>query len=72
MEKNKAQIEEIKILKLEHKSQAIIICEVTEQKKKVIEDKAMIEDEKRNLTIRLEEKTIKLEVISNVQLNTLS
>ena len=49
MEKNRAQIEDIKILKLEKESQAILLCEVTEQKKKAMEDKAMIEDDKRIL-----------------------
>ena len=34
MEKNRAQEEEIKNLKLEQESQAILVCEVTEQKKK--------------------------------------
>ena len=32
----------------------------------------MLEDEKRNLTNRLEEKTIEFERISNMQLDTLS
>ena len=47
MEKNRAQAEEIRNLKLEQESQAILLCEVTEQKKKAMEDKAMIEEEKR-------------------------
>ena len=41
-------------------------------KKKDIEDKVMIEDDKRNLAKRLEEKSIKLARISNMQLDTLS
>ena len=50
MEKNRAQAEEIINLKLEKELQAILLCEVTKQKKKEMEDKAMIEDEKRVLT----------------------
>ena len=46
MEKNRAQAEEIINLKLEQESQAIIICEVTEKKKKAIEDKAILEEDK--------------------------
>ena len=56
MEKNRAQIEEIENLKLEQESQAILLCEVTGEKKKPMEDKAMIEEEKRVLANRLEEK----------------
>lgn len=72
MEKNRTQEKEIRILKLEQESQAIMLCEIIEQKKRVIEEKAMLEDDKRNLTNRLEEKTIEFERISNVQLDTLS
>ena len=39
MERNRVQEEEIKNLKLEQESQAILICEVTEQKKRAMEDK---------------------------------
>ena len=46
MEKNRAQVEEIRSLKLEQESQAILLCEVTEKKKKAIEDKAIIEEDK--------------------------
>ena len=35
----------------------MMLCEVTEQKKKAIEDKAMIEEDKRILANRLEEKS---------------
>ena len=44
MENNRTLVEEIKNLKIENESQAILLCEVTKQKKKVIEDKVMIED----------------------------
>ena len=72
MEKNRAQAEEIKSLKIEKESQAMMLCEVTEQKKRAIEDKVMIKDDKRNLANRLEEKSIELARVSNMQLNTLS
>ena len=52
MEKNRAQVEEIKNLKLEQESQAILICEVTKQKKKAIEDKTILEEDKRILAHR--------------------
>ncbi len=66
MEKNRAQAEEIKNLKLEQESQATLLCEVTEQKKKAMEEKAMIEEDKRFLTNRLEEKSSMLTKISNM------
>ena len=72
MEKNRAQVEEIRTLKIEQESQAMMLCEVIEQKKRVIEDKAMIEDDKRNLANRLENKSIELVRTSNMQLDTLS
>ena len=72
MEKNRAQVEEIRSLKIEKELQAMMLCEVTKQKKRAIEDKAMIEDDKRNLENGLEEKSIKLARISNMQLDTLS
>ena len=60
MEKNRAQAEEIRLLKLEQESQATMLCEVIEQKKRAIEDKAMLEDDKRNLINRLEERQLNL------------
>ena len=55
MEKNRVQVEEIRSLKIEKESQAMMLCEITKMNKSVIEDKAMIEDDKRNLAKRLEE-----------------
>ncbi len=72
MENNRIQAKEIRNLKLEQESQAILLCEVTKEKKKAIEDKAMIEEDKRILANRLEEKSTKLTKISNMQLDTLS
>ena len=72
MEKNRAQAEEIRSLKMEQESQAIMLCEITKQKKRAVEDRAMLEDDKRNLENRLEEKSTELTKISNMQLDTLS
>ena len=72
MEKNRAQLEEIRSLKMEQETQAMMLCEITEQKKREIEDRAMLEDDKRNLANRLEEKSTELSKISNMQLDTLS
>ena len=72
MEKNRAQEEEIRNLKIEKESQTMMLCEVTEYKKRAIEDKVMIEEDKRNLTNKIEEKSTDLAKISNIQLDTLS
>ena len=72
MEKNRIQAEEIRSLKIEHESQAMMLCEITEQKKKAVEDRAMLEDDKRNLVNRLEEKSTELTRIPNMQMDTLS
>ena len=71
MEKNIAQAKEIRNLKIEQESQAMMLCEVTKQNKRAIEDKVMIEEEKRILENRLEEKSTELTRISNMQLDTL-
>ena len=72
MEKNRVKAKEIKNLKLEQESQAMMLCEVTEQKKRAIEDKAMINEDKRTLENRLEEKSTELTKISNMKFDTLS
>ena len=72
MENNIAQGEEIRTLKTKQESQAMMLCEVTEQKKRAIKYKVMMEDDKKNLANRLEEKSIKLSRTSNMQLDTLS
>ena len=72
MEKNRIQEKEIRLLKIEHESQAMMLCEIIEQKKRVVEDRAMLEDDKRNLANRLEEKSTELTRISNMQMDTLS
>ena len=66
MEKNRIQAEEIRSLKIEHESQAMKLCELTEQKKRIVEDRAMLEDDKRNLANRLEEKSTELIRISHM------
>ena len=72
MERNRVQEEEIRNLKLEQELQAILVCEVTEQKKKAMEDKTFLEEDKRILTHRLEEKSKELSKISNQQLDTVN
>ena len=72
IKKNRIQVKEIRNLKLKQESQAMMLCEVIEQKKRAIEDKAMIEEDKRTLAMRLEEKSIDPTRISNIQLDTLS
>ena len=72
MEKKIIQGKEIRSLKIEHESQAMMLCEINEKKKREIEDRAMLEDGKRSLANRLEEKSTKLTKISNMQLDTLS
>ena len=49
-----------------------MLCEITRQKKREFKDRAMLEDDKRNLENRLEEKSIELTKISNMRLDTLS
>ena len=44
----------------------MMLCEITEYKKRAIEDRAMLEDDKRNLANRLEEKSIELVKFSNM------
>ena len=72
MEKNRTQAKEIRSLKMEQESQTMMLCEIIEQKKRAIEDRAMLEDDKRNLANILEDKSIELRKISNMQLDTLS
>ena len=49
----------------------MMLCEITEQKKREVEDRFMLEDDKRNLANRLEEKCTELTRISNMQMDTL-
>ena len=49
-----------------------MLCEITKQKKRAVEDRAMLEDDKRNLANKLEEKSTELTKISNMQLDSLS
>ena len=72
MEKNRVQEKEIRSLNMEQESQAMMLCEVTKQKKRAIDDRSMLEDDKRNLANRLEEKSTELTKIANMQLDTVS
>ena len=60
MEKNGTLTKEVKNIKREQEVQSILLCEVIEQKKKVEEEKVVIEDDKRILTNRLEDKTLEV------------
>ena len=44
----------------------MMLCEITEKKKRAVEDRVMLEDDKRNLANRLEEKSTELSKISNM------
>ena len=72
METNRSQADEIRTLKIEQESHTIILCEENEQKKRAIEERAMIEDDKRNIANRLEAKSIEFERILNMQLDSLN
>lgn len=72
MEKNGALTEEVKNLKREQEVQSLFLFEITEMKKKAEEDKVMIEEDKRILTNRLEEKTSYVQNTSNMQLDTMN
>ena len=50
----------------------MMLCEITKQKKRAIEDRDLLEDDKINLANRLEEKCIELTRISNMQMDTLA
>ena len=71
MEKNGTLTGEDRNLKREQEIQLVLIWEVSKQKKKVEEEKVMIEDDKRILTNRLEEKISEVTRIANMQLETL-
>ena len=72
VEKNGALTKKVRNLKVKQEVQSIFLCEVTEKKKKAEEDKVMIEDEKRIVTKRLEEKTLEVNRISHMQLETMN
>ena len=48
MEKNRAQTEEIRSLRMEHESQGMMLCEITKQKKRAVEDRVMLEDDEKS------------------------
>lgn len=72
MKKNGALTQEVKNLKMEQGVQLVLLCEVSEQKKKVEEDKVMIEDDKKILTNRLEEKILEVQRIYSMKLDTMN
>ena len=42
----------------------MMLCELTEQKKRAVEDRAMLEDDKRNLANKIKEKSTEFTKIS--------
>lgn len=72
MKNKNALREEIRNLKLGQEAQSILLCETTELRKKVEEDRAMIEDEKILLSNRLEEKTSDVQNLANIQFDTMN
>ena len=72
MEKNGILTEEVKNLKRDQVVQLVLLHKVTKKKEKFEEENVMIEDDKRILTNRLEEKTLEVNRIANMQLETLS
>ena len=57
LEKKKKWLnEEIRGLKIEHEIQYVRLCEVTRQKKKDEEDRTMVEEDKREMATKLEER----------------
>ena len=57
MEKNNALTEEIRNLKREREIQLVRLCEEIELRKKAKEERIMIDEDKKSLTNRLEERT---------------
>lgn len=72
MEKNGDLNAEVKNLKREQEAQSILFCETTELKKKVEEDRAMIEEDKILLANRIEEKMSYVKKLANMQLDTMN
>ena len=44
----------------------MMLCEINKQNKRAIEDRTMLEDDKRNLAKKLEDKSIELARVSNM------
>ena len=57
--------EEVIGLKREHEIQSVRLCEVTKQKKKVEEDKDLDDEDKRQMAIRLEERSFDVQKLTN-------
>lgn len=72
MEKNNALNEEVRNLKGEQETQSILLCETTKLKKKGEEDRFMIEEDKRLLANRLEEKSLDVQKLSSIQLDLMN
>ena len=48
------------------------LCEVTKQRKKVEEDRTMVEDDDKVMTTRLEERILGMKMLTNTQMNLMN
>lgn len=69
LEKNNILSDDIINLKREQEIQFVRLCEVVEQKKKAKEDKTMAEEDKRQISMRLDERTTDMQRLTNNQLD---
>ena len=65
LKKNSAKVKEAKDLKIEQETQSITLHEEIKQKKKAMEEKLMVEEEKRMMARRLEKRSIEVQKIIN-------
>lgn len=72
LEKNSVLTKEAKDLKREQEIQLVTLCEAMEQKKKAMEDKLMAEEEKRQMAIKLEERTFEVHKLTSHQLDMIN
>lgn len=64
-------MEEVKNLKIVQELQSVLLCEVNDHKINVEEDKVMIEDDKSILINTIQEKTLVVQRIASMQLDTM-
>lgn len=66
------QTKSLNRLKREHEIQIVRLCEVTEQKKKVEEDRTMVEEDKMVMGTRLEERISTMQKIINTLMDMMN
>lgn len=72
LEKNSALIKEEKDLKRIQNIQLVTLYEAMEKKKKAMEDKLITEEDKRQMAIRLEERSFEVQKLTNNQLDMIT